>query len=85
MKQKKRDRPRAKQPIKQAKRRSSARNNKKRKRKDTKIDHLKRIALFVLQPAQTVDQMKSGFNALHVKSGPTKSALIDYIGGVTCT
>ena len=31
--------------------------------------------------AQTVDQMKSGFNALHVKSGPTKRALIFCIQG----
>ena len=38
MKQKKRGRPKAKQPIKQAKRRSSARNNKKRKQKDTKMN-----------------------------------------------
>ena len=38
MKQKKRGRPKAKQPIKQAKRRLSARNNKKRKQKDTKMD-----------------------------------------------
>ena len=45
------------------------------------MTHLKRIALFVLQPTQTVDQMKSGFNALHVKSGPTKSALIYCIQG----
>ena len=40
MKQKKSGRPKAKQPIKQAKRRSSARNNKKRKQKDTKMDLL---------------------------------------------
>ena len=45
------------------------------------MTHLKRIALFVLQFTQTVDQMKSGFNALHVKSGPTKSALIFCIQG----
>ena len=38
IKQKKRGRPKVKQLIKQAKRRSSARNNKKRKQKDTKID-----------------------------------------------
>ena len=38
MKQKKRGRPKAKQSIKQAKRWSSARNNKKRKQKDTKMD-----------------------------------------------
>ena len=45
------------------------------------MTHLKRIALFVLQPTQTVDQMKSEFNALHVKSGPTKSSLIFFIQG----
>ena len=45
------------------------------------MTHLKRIALFVLQPIQTVDQMKSGFNALHVKSGPTKNALVFCIQG----
>ena len=45
------------------------------------MTHLKCIALFVLQPTQTGHQMKSGFNALHVKSGPTKSALIICIQG----
>ena len=45
------------------------------------MTHLKRIAVCVLQPTQTVDQMKSGFNALHVKSWPTKSALIFCIQG----
>ena len=45
------------------------------------MTHLKRVGLFVLQPTQTVDQMKSGFNALHVKSGSTKSALIFCIQG----
>ena len=46
------------------------------------MTHLKRtIALYVLQPTQTVDQMKRGFNALHVKSGPTKSAWIFCIQG----
>ena len=47
------------------------------------MTHRKRrpVALFVLQPTQTVDQMKSGFNALHVKSGPTKRALIFCIQG----
>ena len=38
MKQKKRSRPKAKQLMKQAKGWSSARNNKKRKQKDTKMD-----------------------------------------------
>ena len=82
MKQKKGGRPKAKQPIKQAKRRSSARNNKKRKQKDTKMDlssdddSSETYCLVCVAAYSEADQMKSGFSALHVKSGPTKSELI---------